>query len=61
MRTYEVTFERNGVYQSNLAVAENDLNVKNWFNENKKSTRVIAIKEATSDSMKPGKPCITIQ
>lgn len=60
MKTYEVTYEKDGIYHSNLARAKDKEAVEKWFAQNKKSVKIIAIEYATSDSMRPGKPCIEI-
>lgn len=60
MQTYEISFEMNGEFHSNLAIAESIDMVIKWYIENKPNVRIISIKVATMDSYKPGKPCRTI-
>ncbi len=57
---YNVSFIRNDVYQSNLAVAESEQAVNAWFKMYKPDARVLGIGPASSDDEKPGKPCIEI-
>lgn len=57
---YNVSFKRNGVYQSNLFKANSEQAIQDWYWENKPDAEVIAIKVATPDDEKPGKPLIDI-
>lgn len=59
MTNYEVTFERNGIYHSNIVRTEKSpVDVALWYKENKPGTSVLDVSIATSESMKPGKPII---
>lgn len=61
MNVYEVSFLKNGVYQSNLVKTEKSpVDIGLWYKENKPDTQVIGISIATSDSMRPDKPIRTI-
>lgn len=61
MKMYEISFLKNSVYQSNIVRTEKSpVDVSLWYKENRPNTSVIGISIATSDSMKPGKPIITI-
>ena len=58
---YEVTFEKNEVCQSNLVETEKSpVEIGHYFRDVKKTTYVFAIKIATSDSMRIGKPIIKL-
>ena len=61
---YEVTFESNGIYHSNLAIADDKEQVEKYFEEQNKirnqNRRLINVSVATSDSEKPGKPVIYV-
>ena len=41
-------------------MANNEADVKKWFNDNKPDAEIINISVATADSLKPGKPVVTI-
>jgi hypothetical protein len=61
MTSYEVTFERNGIYHSNIVRTEKSpIELSIWYKENKPGTFVHNISIATSESMKPGKPIIEL-
>ncbi len=57
---YNVSFVRNDVYQSNLAIAESEQAVAAWFKMYKPDARVLSICPANSGGEKPGKPCVEI-
>ncbi len=59
MTNYEVTFEKDGIFQSNIVSTEKPVDaIVLWYKENKPGTFVHNISIATSESMKPGKPII---
>jgi hypothetical protein len=60
MKTFDVTFEEGGIYQSNIVTADSECAVRDWFAANRPAVHVLNVREATSDSHKPGKPCITV-
>lgn len=59
---YAVTFESNGIYHGNLAIADTEEQIKDYFKEQSKIRgkihRLIAVRPATMDDEKPGKPVI---
>lgn len=57
---YNITFNRNGVYQSNLAIAECTASVWAWYKMYKPDAKILDVTPARSDDEKPGKPCIQI-
>ena len=57
---YNVTFTRNDVTQSNLAIAESPIAVMAWFKMYQPDARVLDVNPATADDQKPGKPCIDV-
>lgn len=57
---YNVSFVRNEVAQSNIAIADNEMAVMAWFKMYKPDARILTIFSATPDDEKPGKPCIEI-
>ena len=58
---YEVSFQRNDVPQSNLVETEKSpVDVGLWYRDVHKATHVFAVKIATADSMRPGKPVVKI-
>lgn len=57
---YSVSFVRNDVAQSNLAVADTPLAVRAWFRMYKPDARVLSVNAATVDDERPDKPCIEI-
>ena len=63
MTNYRITFEKNGVYQANMAIAENIEDVKRYCEE--KGKNIIAINEANESEMneakRKGMPIITIE
>ena len=59
MTSYEVTFERNGIYHSNIVKTEKSpIELSIWYKENKPETVVLNISIATS--IKPGQPVIEL-
>ena len=59
MTNYEVTFERDGIYHSNIIKTEKSpVDIEFWYKDNRPGTVVLNISIATSESMKPGKPII---
>jgi len=60
MAKYNVSFIRNGIYQSNLAEAGSKEAVEEWFAQNKSNARVLTVREAVTDDLRPGKPIIRI-
>lgn len=57
--TYNVTFEKNGVIQSNLIKTyHNERLIRLYFLHTLKADRVFSVEIATDDDMKPGKPVI---
>lgn len=63
MTNYKITFEKNGVYQANMATAETIEDVKRYCEE--KGKNIIAINEANESEMneakRKGMPIITIE
>lgn len=63
MTNYRITFEKNGVYQANMAIAENEEDVRRDCE--KKNKNIIAINEANESEMneaaRKGMPIITIE
>lgn len=57
---YNVSFKRNDVYQSNLAIAESHQAVWAWYKMYKPDAEILDISPARSDDEKPGKPCVQI-
>ena len=57
---FEVTFEKNEVFQSNLVEARDSATATAFFQAYKPDATVIEIREATADSYKPGKPVIKV-
>ena len=61
MKIYEISFSKNHVYQSNLVrTNKSPVEIGLWFKEKYSDIRVTRIAIATVDSMKPGKPFITL-
>lgn len=60
MGRYNISFERNGICQSNLADASSREAVEQWFAQHKPDARILNIKEAGADDMRLGKPIIKI-
>ena len=54
MAKYNVSFIRNGISQSNLAEAGSREDVEEWFAQNKPDARVIMVREAVTDDLRPG-------
>lgn len=57
---YNVSFKRNDVYRSNLAIAECRNAVLAWYRMYKPDAEILNVRVALSDDEKPGKPCIQI-
>lgn len=57
---YNVSFVRNEVSQSNIAIADNEMAVMAWFKMYKPDARILTVFPAKPDDEKPGKPCIEI-
>ena len=59
---YEVTFECDGIFHSNLAMADSEKQVAEYFEDQNrvrnKTRKLIDVREATSDSERRGKPVI---
>lgn len=61
MAMYEVSFLKNGVYQNNIVnTNKSPVEIGHYFKDVIKSDHVTGISIAVADSMKPGKPIITI-
>lgn len=60
MKTYDVSFEKNGVYQSNLVHASNAKVAESWYISTHDGATVLSVREASANSYKPGKPCLTV-
>lgn len=61
MGRYNISFERNGICQSNLADASSREAVEQWFAQHKPDAKILNIKEAGADDMRLGKPIINIE
>ena len=60
-KMYEVSFLKNGIYQSNIVkTKKSPVDIGLWYKENKPDASIIDISIATLDSIKPGKPTIII-
>ena len=58
MNTYNVSYKRNDVYQSNLYKSNSIEEIKDSIAAYRPEIEVINIRLATSDDIKPGKPMI---
>lgn len=61
MGRYNISFERNGICQSNLADASSREAVEQWFAQHKPDAKILNIEEAGADDMRLGKPIINIE
>lgn len=57
---FEVTFEKNEVFQSNLIEARDSATATAFFKAYKPDAMIIEVTEATADSYKPGMPVIKV-
>lgn len=61
MIIYDVSFLKNAVYQANLVKTDKSPeDLAKRYAEHNPGAKVIGVSIATSDSIKPGKPCITV-
>lgn len=61
MTVYEVSFLKNSVYQANLVKTDKSpVEIGLWYKENRPDRIITGMSIATSDSIKPGKPFMTI-
>lgn len=58
MKAYEVSFEKNGVYQSDLVHASDAKVAESWYISTHDGATVLSVREASADSYKPGKPSL---
>lgn len=56
--TYNISFEKNGVYQANLIKGYSEEQVEDFFKKYKPDAKVLGVKVATKDDERPGKPVI---
>lgn len=58
---YNVSFCKNGIYQSNLVETEKSpVEIGYYFRDIKKADNVLGVTVATADDERPGKPVINI-
>lgn len=61
MKKYNVTFEKNGVCQTNFVETDKSpVDVGLYYRDVKKVTHVFAVDYATADDERPGKPIVRI-
>ncbi|MBR2212772.1 MAG: hypothetical protein IJ896_15220 [Fibrobacter sp.] len=61
MKRYNVSFEKNGVYQSNLVETDKSpVEIGLYFRDVKKASHVFGVDFATRDDERPGKPVLKI-
>lgn len=58
-KTFNISFEKNDVFQARLCVAETEEQAKAYFEYIEPKARVIGIRE-NDEGYKPGKPCETV-
>ena len=58
IKTFNISFKRNDVYQANLIKGYSEEQVTDYFKSYKPDAEILGVKIATSDDMKPGKPVI---
>lgn len=56
LNTFEISYKKNGVYQSNLVDANSAEEAKAWYAKKHPDATILGVHPATSDSYKPGKP-----
>lgn len=59
-KLYDVSFEKNGIGQSNLVRTNKDIDTIKDFFKQVKGCEVYGVRETTPESMKPGKPIVSI-
>lgn len=60
MKKYNVSFERNGVYQTNIVETDKSPADIEAYYKNKKKTNVFGVNPMTQDDVRPGKPVVRI-
>lgn len=58
VKTFNISFKRNDVYQANLIKGYSEEQVVEYFKSYKPDAEVLGVKVATNDDMRPGKPVI---
>lgn len=60
MTQYNISYQKNGVYQAILVNAKDEAHAKAYFESHKPTAEVIGCKVATGEDQRPGKPVLTV-